>query len=58
LSSYVDKSSFFFFWVQRGKKTKKKFKGNYPVKQIPQASASRARFNSAGGMTIEEKTSV
>jgi hypothetical protein len=54
LSSYVDKSSFFFFWVQRGKKTEKKIKGNYLVKQIPQASASRARFNSAGGMTIEE----
>jgi hypothetical protein len=42
-----------FFGYNEGKK-QKKIKGNYLVKHVPQASASRARFNPAGGMTIEE----
>jgi hypothetical protein len=43
----------FFFRYKEAKK-QKKIKGNYLVKQVPQASANRARFNPTGGMTMEE----
>jgi hypothetical protein len=44
----------FFFLGTKRRKNRKKIKGNYLVKQVPQASANRARFNPTGGMTMEE----
>jgi hypothetical protein len=49
-----ERASNLFFCTRRQKKTGNFFKRNYLVNQVPQASASRARFNPAGGMAMEE----